>query len=87
MKENVGKKDQLIRSFIGPGLMVFGYYLLKDKKGDLPGLTSVVLGSLIAQSAVTKVCPVNYFFGLDTRRKQSPISKIKKGFNQKSLFW
>lgn len=78
MKENVGKKDQLIRSFVGPGLMVMGYFFLKGQKGNLGGLASIVAGSLITESAITKVCPVNYFFGLDTRKNRSPISKIKK---------
>lgn len=78
MKENVGKKDQLIRSFVGPGLMVMGYFFLKGQKGNLGALASIVAGSLITESAITKVCPVNYFFGLDTRKNRSPISKIKK---------
>ena len=78
MKENVGKKDQLIRSFTGPGLIMLGYFFLKGKKGNLGGLTSIIVGSLLAESAITKVCPVNEFFGIDTReKKKSPIKKIK----------
>lgn len=81
MKENVGKKDRLIRSFIGPGLMVLGYFFLKGHKGNLGGLASIVAGSLITESAITKVCPVNEFFGIDTRhKKKSPFSKIKHTF-------
>lgn len=81
MKENVGKKDQLIRSFIGPGLMVLGYYFLKTKKGKLGGLTSIITGTLISESAITRVCPVNEFFGIDTRKKKkSPFKKIKHTF-------
>lgn len=81
MKENVGKKDRLIRSLVGPGLIVLGYFFLKGKKGNLGGLSSIVVGSLLAESAITKVCPVNEFFGIDTRqRKKSPFSKIKHAF-------
>ncbi|GAB2772181.1 YgaP family membrane protein [Salinimicrobium soli] len=79
MKENVGKKDQLIRSFIGPGLMVLGYFFLNGKNGNLGGLTSIVAGTLITESAITKVCPVNEFFGIDTRKKKkSPVKRIKE---------
>ena len=79
MKENVGKKDQLIRSFIGPGLLLLGYFFLKGKKGKAGGLASIVAGTLISESAITKVCPVNEFFGIDTReKKKSPIKKIKE---------
>ena len=81
MKENVGKKDQLIRSFIGPALLVGGYFLLKSKKGTLSGLGSMIVGTLISESAITKVCPVNEFFGIDTReKKKSPIKKIRQAF-------
>ncbi len=79
MKENVGKEDQMIRSFIGPGLMVLGYFLLRKQKGNLGGVASIVTGTLIAESAITKVCPVNEFFGIDTReKKRSPVQKIKQ---------
>lgn len=79
MKENVGKKDQLIRSFVGPALLVGGYFLLKGKKGNLSGLSSMIIGTLISESAITRVCPVNEFFGIDTReKKRSPIKKIKE---------
>ncbi len=81
MKENVGKKDQLIRSFIGPALLVGGYFILKGKKGTLSGLGSMIVGTLISESAITKVCPVNEFFGIDTReKKKSPIKKIRQAF-------
>ena len=79
MKENVGQKDQMIRSLIGPGLIILGYFFLKGKKGNLGGLTSMVAGTLISESAITKVCPVNEFLGIDTReKKKSPIKKIKE---------
>lgn len=78
MKENVGKKDQIIRSIIGPGLISFGYAGLGGNKGRLPGLAVIIVGTLITESAITKVCPTNAFFGIDTRKKHSPFSKIKK---------
>ncbi|WP_324721298.1 YgaP family membrane protein [Salinimicrobium sp. HB62] len=79
MKENVGKQDQLIRSIAGPALMGVGYFTLGGNKGKLVGIASIVVGTLIAESAITRVCPVNEFFGVDTRKKKkSPIKKIKE---------
>lgn len=81
MKENVGKIDQITRSVVGPGLITFGYAGLGGNKGKLPGLLAIVVGTLITESAITKVCPVNEFFGIDTRqKKKSPFSKIKHTF-------
>lgn len=78
MEENVGKKDQLIRSFAGPGLMSLGYFFLGGKKGNLAGISTIIVGALLSESAITKVCPVNEFFGIDTReKKRSPIKRIK----------
>ena len=79
MKENVGKKDRIIRSLAGPALITFGYAGLGGNKGHLAGLASIVAGTLITESAITEVCPVNAFFGVDTRKKRrSPYSRIKK---------
>ena len=78
MKENVGKEDQLIRSIAGPALMGIGYFALGGNKGKLAGLAAIVAGTLIAESALTRVCPVNEFFGIDTRKKKkSPAKRIK----------
>lgn len=77
MKENVGKKDRLIRSVAGPVLMGLGYLALGGDKGKGPGLAAMGIGLLISESALTKVCPMNAFLGLDTRKKHSPISRIK----------
>ncbi len=79
MKENVGKNDQLIRSLAGPALMGVGYFALGGNKGKLAGLAAIVVGAIVSESAITRVCPVNEFFGLDTReKKKSPIKKIKE---------
>ncbi|WP_029033671.1 YgaP family membrane protein [Salinimicrobium terrae] len=83
MKENVGKEDQLIRSIVGPGLMVLGYFFLRKYKSRLGGITSIVTGTLLTESAITRVCPVNHFFGIDTRKKKSPAQKINQKINKK----
>lgn len=77
MKENVGNKDRLIRAVVGPALIGLGYLALGGNKGKLAGLSTIIGGTLLAESALTKVCPVNAFLGIDTREKKSPIKKIK----------
>lgn len=78
MKENVGKEDRLIRSVVGPALIGVGYLALGGNKGKAGGIVSMIVGTLLAESAITKVCPVNHFFGVDTRKKKSPVRKIKE---------
>lgn len=70
MKENVGSRDRKLRSIAAPALIGLGYALLGGNKGRLGGLAVIVMGSLIAESAVTKVCPLNALLGIDTREKQ-----------------
>ena len=70
MKENVGKKDRIMRSLVGPALMVVGYTTLEGCKGKFSGLATMIFGALIIESAITKVCPLNAAFGIDTREKR-----------------
>jgi hypothetical protein len=67
MTENVGSWDRIVRSVAGPGLLALGYFWMRGRKGHLPGLAAIVSGALIAESAITRVCPVNRLLGLDTR--------------------
>lgn len=78
MKENVGNKDRLIRAVVGPALIGIGYLALGGNKGKLTGLSAIVGGSLLVESALTRVCPVNAFLGIDTREKKSPLKRIKE---------
>ncbi len=78
MKENVGKKDRLIRSIAGPALIGIGYTALDGRKGNIAGLATIVAGALLAESALTKVCPVNGILGIDTRENKGTLQRIKK---------
>lgn len=78
MKENVGTKDRLIRATVGPALIGIGYLVLGGKKGKLSGISAIVGGSLLIESALTRVCPVNGILGIDTREKKSPLKRIKE---------
>lgn len=78
MKENVGDTDQLVRSFIGPGLMTLGYFYLGGNKGNILGISTIVAGTIIAESALTRTCPANNFLGINTRKKKSPLKRFKE---------
>jgi hypothetical protein len=67
MKENVGRTDQALRAVAGPALMGLGYVQLGGRNGSLAGLSTMLGGALLAESAVTRVCPISRAFGLDTR--------------------
>ena len=69
MKENVGRKDQLVRSIVGPALMLLGYHAWGGKHGRPAGLLAMLAGGLISETAVTRTCPLNEVFGVDTRER------------------
>ncbi len=70
MQENVGSKDRLARSIVGPALMAMGYIRWGGDRGEVGGLTAIVAGTMLVESAVTRVCPLNALFGLDTREPE-----------------
>jgi hypothetical protein len=70
VKENVGRKDQAMRSVVGPMLVTIGYWMFGGNKGRLRGILTLVFGVLVIESAITRVCPVNALLGLDTRESR-----------------
>jgi len=69
MQENVGNADRSVRFILGPSLMGLGLTALGARQGRSAGLASIVTGALILESAITRVCPVNFLLGIDTREK------------------
>jgi hypothetical protein len=67
MKENVGNVDRAVRAVLGPTLIVLGYQQLRGKRVAPLGLLAIVSGALLMETAITRVCPLNSAFGLDTR--------------------
>ncbi len=76
MKENVGPEDRLLRSLAGPALLAAGYTWLGGQEGRSVGLAAMIGGTLVIESAITKVCPLNAVLGIDTRRKRSFLERI-----------
>ena len=67
MKENVGGADQLLRTLLGPAMMVAGLSRLGADRGRTLGLLALVGGALVLESAITRTCPLNAVLGIDTR--------------------
>ena len=78
MKENVGRTDRIIRSIAGPALMAVGYSKLGGNQGDLKGLATIVAGATLLESAITRVCPLNGLFGIDSRSKKEIKRDLRK---------
>jgi hypothetical protein len=76
MKENVGRKDQALRGVTGPILMAMGYWLFGGNKGQIFGLFALVLGALIIESAITRVCPINALVGINTKESPSMRERL-----------
>jgi hypothetical protein len=66
MKENVGTADQALRAVTGPALMALGYTRFGGHEGRMVGLATMIAGVLLLESAITRVCPVNWVLGIDT---------------------
>jgi hypothetical protein len=70
MKENVGRIDRIGRAVIGPALMALGYTRLRGRDGETAGLAAMIVGAMLIDSAITRVCPGNALLGIDTRTKR-----------------
>lgn len=87
MKENVGRIDQAMRAIAGPSLAVLGYSRLGGHRGDAAGLALMIMGALIAGTAVTRVCPLNAALGIDTHaHTRPPLSNEGKENGRARLF-
>jgi hypothetical protein len=73
MKENVGRKDRNMRRIVGPLLLLMGYRMWNAKRRRTLALATIVAGSMVSETAVTRVCPLNALLGIDTTRKDVPF--------------
>lgn len=69
MRENVGGADRVGRAVVGPALMALGLTWLGATRGSAVGLLATVGGALLAETAITRVCPLNEVLGIDTARR------------------
>lgn len=69
MRENVGGLDRRTRLVAGPALLALGYAALGGSRGRLPGLLAMIAGALVTETGITRVCPLNEAFGVDTARR------------------
>ena len=82
MKENVGRIDRIVRFVVGPALVGVGYTRLGGYEGSLPGLAAMLVGALIVESAVTRVCPMNALLRIDTRSRRERTRDLRALLDQ-----
>jgi hypothetical protein len=73
MKENVGRRDQAMRSVLGPLMVLLGYSWLKGGEGRIVGLAVMMGGGLISETAITRTCPLNELLGIDTTTRDITV--------------
>lgn len=62
MQENVGNRERWVRVAIGSGLVLAGVRGLARSGRFLPA-TLIACGSVVLDTAITRVCPLNAAFG------------------------
>lgn len=82
MKENVGKLDRIVRSVMGPSLVVLGYSRLGGSKGHPVGLLSMIAGAGVIESAITRVCPLSRALGIDTRSEAQAFDDTAEALDE-----
>jgi hypothetical protein len=82
MRENVGHTDRIVRSILGPGLFAVGLHQLLGSRWL--GLLGVVAGTLVTETAVTRVCPLNTALGIDTRSTMEKTQDFRADVNEQS---
>jgi|SRR4051812_4807725 uncharacterized membrane protein len=65
MLENVGKTDRWLRAAVGSSLVLAG--LGGARRGGLASALALGAGVMLLETAITRVCPVNHWLGIDTR--------------------
>lgn len=74
MQENVGNLERSVRAVAGPMLVRWGYRRLKKPRRRLLGVAAIIGGAMVAETAVTRVCPVNAALGIDRSGRRSDLA-------------
>jgi hypothetical protein len=82
MRENVGHVDRIVRFILGPGLFALGVDRLR--RGNLIGVLGVAAGTMVLESAITRVCPLNAVLHIDTRSMNERIRDFRADVNQQT---
>jgi uncharacterized membrane protein len=80
MKENVGSNDRTLRSIVGPALILIGYTFMGGYRGRLKGLLTMMAGTAVADSAITRVCPLSAVLGIDSRDPWEQVRDRSEAF-------
>ena len=66
VRENVGGPERVLRATIGPALVAWGWLILGPTRRQSGPVALMIMGVLVTETAVTKVCPISAVFGIDT---------------------
>ncbi len=86
MLENVGKTDRWVRTAVGSSLVLLGAW--HSRRGGLASALALGAGAMLLESAVTRVCPVNSWLGVDTRGQEEKSlgdSSLRESATEPSL--
>jgi CBS domain-containing protein len=59
MRENVGRRERVVRGFVGAALVTQGISGLRGRGARWSAVAALVAGGLVLQTVVTRVCPWN----------------------------
>jgi len=65
MKKNIGKTDMTVRLVLAAVLVILYFFV-----GRITGLIFIILAIILAVTALTQTCPLNYIFRTDTLEKK-----------------
>lgn len=77
MTENVGRTDQAARALAGATLLGLGARWLARDDGWRAALASLA-GGILVETAITRTCPLNAVFGIDSRTNAERIEDARR---------
>jgi len=66
VQENVGGAERAVRAVVGPALLAWGVVLLPEAPSPVPPVALIVMGALLSETVITKVCPASALVGVNT---------------------
>lgn len=82
MKENVGRLDRIIRGVVGPSAVALSISQLR--KHPILAALGIVVGAIVTETAVTRVCPVSSALGIDTRSTEERMRDFRTEIDEES---
>jgi uncharacterized membrane protein len=82
VKENVGRTERIVRIVVGASVAAAS--LTQIRRHPILALVGAVAGALVTETGVTRVCPLNTAFGIDTRSTAERMQDFRTEINEES---